>query len=149
MQAAPLLVLHCGEALLLASVERLLESHAPGVQADRLSLPGGCWWVAEAAGLTEGRVKRALLRGRMPVREAVEALLDGGNVREVMLVAHEGCAWYRRSAPGASAGDLVKQQGRDMLRARAEIERWAPRGTAVGGWMLVAAEGEAGMRKLF
>ncbi|MCC7366707.1 MAG: hypothetical protein IT303_20280 [Dehalococcoidia bacterium] len=141
------LALLCGEAEVQSAFARFLEEHWGA--ADRVAVPGGAWWVAQAADLTEGRVKKVLLRGRAPVKEVVELLLDRVSLRQVVVLGHQDCGWYRREARAVTAGELVRRIGADMLRAREEIERWAPRRITVEGYMLTDSGGQADFRKLF
>jgi hypothetical protein len=132
------LALHCGEGATRAAFDELLGRLYPADRCDRAALPGGAWWLAEAANFSEGRLKRMLLGGRLPAREAVEAMLGATALREVVLLGHQDCAWYRQRFPRHTPGDLVREQGADILRARAEIARWAPRALPVSGWLLLA-----------
>ncbi len=147
---ATVLALHCGERGPRGAFDELLGTVAPGSSFDRVVIPGGAWWLAQAAGLTEGRIKRMVLAGRQPVREVVESFLDSSALELVVLAGHQGCSWYRRRYPRHSAGDLVREQGADILRAWQEVERWAGRRLAVTGWILLADEsGQASGRRLF
>ncbi|HEX6032284.1 MAG TPA: hypothetical protein VFY90_12705 [Tepidiformaceae bacterium] len=144
------LALHCGESHVIGAVNQLLGQTGDAGAIDRIMLPGGSWGIAEAASLSEGRIKRLMLGGRIPVKQAVEAVLGPRSLREVILIGHQDCAWYRELEPRASAGQLVRAQGQDMLRARDEILRWAPRSVTVSGWMLVSDEsGATTARRLY
>lgn len=140
------LAVHCGESGAAGGLDGLVRSAAAGQPLDRICLPGGAWWIAEAVRIGESKLKRALL-GRAPSRQAIEALLADGRVDRVLLVGHHECSWYRGRSPGASAGDLLRDQGHDILRAREEILRWAS-GLEVEGWLLLPGEGEAGRRRI-
>lgn len=142
----PPLAVFCGEASGHAVVEAFFAHEFEGLALDRAAVPGGAWWIAEAASFTEGRLKKFALRGRRPVREIVDTLLGGRGPRTVVLVGHEGCSWYQRRSPGASPGELVRLAGADMLRARDEILRWAPGALDLRGYVLLADGSE---RRLF
>lgn len=147
---ATVLALHCGERGPRGAFDELIGSVAPGSPLERVMVPGGAWWLAQAAGLTEGRIKRLVLAGRQPVREVVDSFLDSSALELVVLAGHQGCSWYRRRYPRHSAGELVREQGADILRARQEVERWAGRRLAVTGWILLADEsGQTSGRRLF
>jgi hypothetical protein len=147
---AQTLALHCGESRVIGAADRLIAEVSNGGAVDRIMLPGGAWGLAEAATLSEGRIKRLMLGGRIPVKQAVEAVLGPRTLREIILIGHQDCAWYRELEPRASAGQLVRAQGQDILRARDEILRWAPRRLTVSGWMLVLDEaGGTTARRLF
>jgi hypothetical protein len=80
----------------------------------------------------------------------VDSLLDSSALELVVLAGHQGCSWYRRRYPRYSPGELVREQGADILRARDEVERWAGRRLAVTGWILLAdTAGQASGRRLF
>ena len=146
---ATVLALHCGERGARGAFDELIGTVAPEAPLERIAIPGGAWWLAQAAELTEGRIKRVLLGGRHPVKEVVDSFIDSSVLELVVLVGHQGCSWYRRRYPRHSPGDLVREQGADILRARDEVEKWAGRRLAVTGWMLVADEaGNAMGRRL-
>ncbi len=147
---ATVLALHCGERGPRGAFDELIGAVAPGSPLERIVVPGGAWWIAQAAELTEGRIKRIVLGGRHPVRDVMDSFLDSSALELVVLAGHQGCSWYRRRYPRHSAGELVREQGADMLRARDEVERWAGRRLAVTGWILLAdASGQASGRRLF
>jgi hypothetical protein len=147
---ATVLALHCGERGPRGAFDELIGTVAPGSPFERVVIPGGAWWLAQAAEMTEGRIKRIVLAGRQPVREVVESFIDSSELELVVLAGHQGCSWYRRRYPRHSAGELIREQGEDMLRARQEVERWAGRRLAVTGWILHAdASGKASGRRLF
>ncbi|MGH2608323.1 MAG: hypothetical protein ACRDHF_04475 [Tepidiformaceae bacterium] len=147
---ATVLALHCGERGPRGAFDELIGAVAPGSPLERIVIPGGAWWLAQAAELTEGRIKRIVLGGRHPVRDVMDSFLDSSALELVVLAGHQGCSWYRRRYPRHSAGELVREQGADMLRARDEVERWAGRRLAVTGWILLAdASGQASGRRLF
>lgn len=136
--AAPPLAIFCGETAGHAAVEAFFAREFAGAGLDRVAVPGGAWWVAEAASFTQGRLKQFALRGRRPVREIIDALLGGRSPRTVVLIGHEGCSWYARRSPAASPGELIRLAGSDMLRARDEILRWAPGALDLRGYVLLA-----------
>lgn len=138
--------LHCIDARYQPVFDELLQE-VLGENPFRLSLPGGAWWLAKAAGRTEGRFKRVVL-GRLPVRDFLDSFLAGRDVRRAVLLGHGECVWYREAEPRLSAGDLIRLQGEHMVRARDEIKRWLPR-LEVSGYIVQAeGDGSAG-RKIF
>ncbi|MGH8431693.1 MAG: hypothetical protein ACREUF_14955 [Solimonas sp.] len=143
-----MLALHCSEVDMQGSFVELLDAIAPGERVERIALPGSAWWLAQAAELTEGRIKRIVLGGRQPVRDVVDAILSSSALRQVVLLGHQECAWYRQQFPRLSPGDLVREQGNDLIRAREEVWRWSERNFAINGWIVVAAgEGVGGSAK--
>jgi hypothetical protein len=147
---ATVLALHCGERGPRGAFDELIGTVAPDSPLERVVVPGGAWWLAQAAELTEGRIKKLVLGGRQPVRNVVESFLDSSALEMVVLAGHQGCSWYRRRYPRHSPGDLVREQGADILRAREEVERWAGRRLAVTGWILLSDEsGATSARRLF
>ena len=128
-------------------MQRVLAEYAGAASVDRVALPGGAWWLAEAATLSDGRLKRTLLRGHKPMRELLQSVLGDGTAHCVLLLGHQECSWYRLRFPGASPGDLVRRIGADLFRARDELIRWAPANVEVRG--LVLLDGPAGTRRLF
>jgi hypothetical protein len=124
------------EARYFAAMSEFLAARYPSETVDRVAVPGGPWWLAKAASLSESRVKRIILGELKPVREAMRSLVDSHDLRELVLIAAQDCAWYRRLYPRLSPGETVRRQGEDMVRARDEALRWAGRPISVSGHIL-------------
>jgi hypothetical protein len=60
------------------------------------------------------------------VRQSVHGWLSRTGLASIEIVGHEGCDWYRRQHPHASAGDLVRIQGDDLVTALGEATALAP-----------------------
>lgn len=92
-----------------------------------VAVPGGSWWLARAAGSGQSRVRRwAAQAAAGAVRESVHGWLSRTGLASIEIVGHEGCDWYRRQHPHASAGDLVRIQGDDLVAALTEATMLAP-----------------------
>ena len=105
---------------------------------ERILLPGGAWWLAEAAEASSGRFKR-MVAGRIGAVEAVSVMLASPSIESVLIAGHQDCTWYRERFPRVSAGDLVKRIGAAMFTAKDELERLAGRKQRVRGVVLVRA----------
>ena len=129
--------------------ETYLSGRYPAAAIERLVLPGGPWWLAEAAGVSEGRIKRLALRRQVRVLDAVEAMLGEPSLREVLLLGHQQCDWYRRIDPGTLPKLLENDQGEDLLRAKEAFQRWSPRPLQVHAALLQWDGGAPVFRDLF
>ncbi len=144
------MALHCSDAAFQAHFDAVLAARGTAGLVERVSLPGGPWWLAQAASLTEGRVKRAIIGNRLPIREAVDSMLGNSALKAVVLIGHQSCGWYERLHRGESAGQLVRRQGQDMFNVRDEVRRWSTRSLEVSGHMLVIDnDGTVSARQLF
>jgi hypothetical protein len=130
------LLVACGEPALREALAGLEDERFAGQHVERLLLPGGCWWLAEAAAMTSGRLKRMVL-SRSSTYDAVVDFIADRALSGVALVAHQDCAWYRARFPRLSAGELVKRAGADLYTARDEVLRLADRDLSVTGTVLV------------
>lgn len=146
---ATVLALHCSERAWRTAFEELTAKLTPGKRAEHLAVPGGAWGLARAAEIGEGRVKRVLLAGRQPIRDAIESVLAGQSIVNVLLLGHQDCTWYARRFRGLSEGARVREQGVDILSAREALLRWAPARVAASGWvLLVGPDGALSGRKV-
>lgn len=102
------LAVHCSEAEVFAAFDAFLSGRGFAGPIERISIPGGPWWLAQDAGATEGRVRRWIVGNLTPVQDAVRSLLGERSLGEVVLLGHQGCSWYRRLQPKSSEGDLVR-----------------------------------------
>ena len=148
--AATVVAIHTSEARYLPAIDEFLAARYPSSAVDRVAVPGGAWWLAKAASLSESRVRRFIMGELKPVREGMRALVDSQGLREVVLIAAQDCAWYRRLYPRLSPGDVVRRQGEDMFRARDEARRWTGRPIAISGHILTFdSEGLVTFRTVF
>jgi hypothetical protein len=142
------LLVACGEPALRDALAGLERERFGGQPVERLLLPGGCWWLAEAAAMTSGRLKRMVL-SRSSTYDAVVDFIADRTLSGVALAAHQDCAWYRARYPRLSAGELVKRSGADLYTARDEVLRLAGWNLPVTGTVFVATGGEWSARALF
>ena len=129
------LIVACGEDAVRDGLDELERQNFPDGRPERLFLPGGCWWLAQASEASSGRLKRIAMN-RSGVVEAVRDLL-AAKASRIVLTGHQDCAWYRRRYPAASPGDLVKRIGADIYAARDEAVRLAGHSLKVQGTVLV------------
>ena len=141
------LLIACGEDAVRDGLAALEMSTFGQHQPDRILLPGGCWWLAEAAAAAQSRLKRAAMN-RSSAVEAVRELLRA-TTGPIVLAGHQDCSWYRARHPTLSAGDLVKRIGADMYAARDEAQRLAGRPLRIQGLFLVRASDGWEPRVLF
>jgi hypothetical protein len=112
-------------------------------------LPGGCWWLAEAANASGGKLKR-LVTGRIAAFEGVTSMLSSPGIIEIALVGHQDCEWYRDRFPRLTPGELIKRVGADMYTAREELNRVSITAAKVRGTVLIrTSEGLWEPRELF
>ncbi len=144
-----LLAIHCSEAAPFADFTTIIEGRAADLPTERVAIPGGPWWMARAAAASEGRVKRWIAGNITPLQDAASRFLGDADLGEVVLIAHQGCTWYRRSEPKVSPGALVRKQGEDMYRAAEEIRRWATHYVRVSGFIVLQGATGPETKQLF
>ena len=146
-----IVVVHCSESPVQAALDEFLAQRFPGQAAERISLPGGPWWLAAVAAATGSRLRRVLTGDLKGMREQVASLARGQGVRRVVLIADQDCTWYRRRKPGLGRGQLIREQGDGLLTAREEIARWTGEmGLPVEGHILtVDADGAVVFKAVF
>lgn len=142
------LLVACGEPAIGEALASLEAQRFDGQPVERLLLPGGCWWLAEAAAMTGGRLKRIVL-SRSSTYDAVVDFIADRTLSGVALVAHQDCSWYGARFPRSSPGELVKRAGADLYTARDEVARLAGRNLSVSGTVFVIADGKWSARTLF
>ena len=135
------LLIACGEASLRHPLDDFERDHLAGFEVERILVPGACWWLAQAAEATSGRLKR-MVASRSSAFEGVAAILGSAQLERAVLTAHQDCSWYRRQFPALGPGDLVRRMGADMYTARDEAARLAKRALPVTG--TVVTRGAAG-----
>jgi len=101
------LAVYCSDGRFTEGVEELLASVGDG-RIDTLTIPGGAallhLW---SAGHTEAQT----------VRQAASFLIEAHRITRVVLVAHEGCGYYRRRYPSLGQMTLMERQTEDLRRA--------------------------------
>jgi hypothetical protein len=98
------LAIYCSDGRFTEAVEELLRQGAHP-RLDTLTLPGGpalfhAW--------------RASFGERDVIVRAAAFLITGHRVREVFLLAHEGCGYYRTNNPGRGPDELYARQIEDL-----------------------------------
>ena len=142
------LLIACGEPAVTRALADVATRSFGATPVEHLLLPGGAWWLAEAADATSGRFKR-MIADRVTAVEAASAMLASPAVEGVVLVGHQDCWWYRERFPRSGAGELVKRMGADMYAGRDELLRLARRALPVRGLVLVRAGDDWQERELF
>jgi hypothetical protein len=84
---------------------------------DRVAIPGGAACLA-------GRTTSPFWQ-KTALDEQLSLLIREHGLRQVILIAHDGCAFYKDLAL-ASAGTVERQQARDLFTATACIRFWNP-----------------------
>ncbi|MCX5743192.1 MAG: hypothetical protein NT062_11930 [Proteobacteria bacterium] len=110
------LAFYCSDGRFTNPVEELLHElgHA---RLDTLTMPGGA---ALLNGLT------AKFGDLDAARRAASFLIEGHDIREVFLIAHEGCGYYRRRMAGKSAVEIEAAQANDLQVAAKLLVRAHP-----------------------
>jgi hypothetical protein len=115
------LVIACSEGSLTATLQRLqTRRHAEG--ADRLLVPGGPLVLTRP-----GMERRVAL-------DCIRALIEGADIRRILLVSHQDCGAYERSLGGLGF-DQREILERDLRRVRTLLENEFP-GVEVGCWFV-------------
>ena len=110
------LALYCSDGRFTRGVERLVR-HLGFERLDTLTMPGGPALLdTKSASLVEANA----------VRASVSFLVRGHELEEILLVAHEGCGYYRRRYALQTAEQIKAQQLVDLAAAAA----WATRAHA-------------------
>jgi hypothetical protein len=109
------MAVYCSDGRFTDAVEELL--HGLGhARLDTMTLPGGpALFNAWLAGMSES----------MTVSASARFLIESHSIRRVILIAHEGCGFYRKHFPGAKPSDVRKHQ-EDDLRLAAQALKHMP-----------------------
>jgi hypothetical protein len=109
------MAIYCSDGRFTDSVEELL--HGLGhARLDTMTLPGGpALFNAWLAGMSES----------MTVSASARFLIEAHAIRRVILIAHEGCGFYKKHMPSAKPADVRKHQ-EDDLRLAAEALKHMP-----------------------
>jgi Putative carbonic anhydrase len=106
------LAIYCSDGRFTNAVEELLRTlgHA---RLDTLTMPGGpALFNAWLAGMSHS----------VALAESSRFLIESHGIRQVILIAHEGCGFYRKQYAGAS-GEQVRGHQEDDLRRAASVVR--------------------------
>jgi hypothetical protein len=106
------LAVYCSDGRFTDAVEELLHSLGHP-RLDTLTVPGGpglfnVW----TAGMTDST----------SIASATKFLVDAHKLRRVLLIAHEGCGYYRQHFAGRAAPEVEKVQWEDLRLAARAIE---------------------------
>jgi hypothetical protein len=108
----PALALYCSDGRYTQSVEELL-LHLGHDRLDTLTLPGGPGLLSmTSAGFVE----------LDSTRRGATFLITGHGIRDVFLIAHEGCGYYRARNPRMSPTAIARVQREDLRAAAAALE---------------------------
>ncbi len=124
------LALYCSDGRFTDSVEQLLHSlgHA---RLDTLTMPGGPGlfnvWIA---GMTDSTA----------IATGARFLIEGHRISRVIVIAHEGCGYYRKHVGALPQGEVRKKQ-EDDLRVAARALGTARSGLRVDGYYARVTEG--------
>ena len=58
------------------------------------------------------------------LRRRLEMLVTAHGIRQIILIAHENCGWYRQRRIGPATIDLKARQLADLRQARAQLSDW-------------------------
>jgi len=101
------LAVYCSDGRFTDAVEELLHSIGHP-RLDTMTLPGG-------PALFE--LTTADFAGLEATRTAASFLVKGHGIEHVVLLAHEGCGYYRSRNPGLEAEDIIQKQLADLRSA--------------------------------
>ncbi len=105
------LAVYCSDGRFTRAVEELL-AHLGHSGLDTLTLPGGPALLSASTSYAE----------REAVARAASFLITGHHIRSVVLIAHQGCGYYRDRYPGESAAAIEERQLADLRGARQALE---------------------------
>lgn len=110
------LAIYCSDGRFTRAVEELL-AHTGHSALDTLTLPGGPGLLTQTTSYAEREV----------VTRAASFLIVGHHIRHVVLLAHEGCGYYRSRFQGESAAEIEKRQRADLKAAKQALELSHPK----------------------
>jgi hypothetical protein len=101
------MAIYCSDGRFTDAVEELL--HGLGhPRLDTMTLPGGpALFNAWLAGMSES----------MTVSASARFLIEAHSIRRVILIAHEGCGFYKKHYPTGKPAEVRKHQEDDLGRA--------------------------------
>jgi hypothetical protein len=131
------LALYCSDGRFTEAVEELLHSlgHA---RLDTLTMAGGPGlfnlWIAGVGDSTS-------------IAAGAKFLIEAHRIKRVILIAHEGCGYYRKHLAGRAPADIRHQQ-EDDLRLAARTLETARSGLRVDAFYAKVAEGHVAFEQL-
>jgi hypothetical protein len=111
------IALYCSDGRFTRAVEELLR-HLGHERLDTLTMPGGPALLVPAI---------AQVAENQAVRKATAFLITGHALTEAVLLAHQGCGFYRQRLPRDAPEAIVRRQRADLTAAAAELTREHPR----------------------
>jgi hypothetical protein len=129
------MAVYCSDGRFTDAVEELL--HGLGhSRLDTMTLPGGpALFNPWLAGMSES----------ITVSTGGRFLIEAHSIRRVILIAHEGCGFYRKHFPGMKASDVRKHQEDDLRRAASALK---PMPVTILLYMAVIEEGRVRFERL-
>jgi hypothetical protein len=124
------LAIYCSDGRFTRAVEELLETLGHG-RIDTLTMPGGPALL---------NLSSAMPSDRDAVGRAVRFLIRGHALRELVLVAHDGCGYYRARHPTRPADEIRALQIAD-LQATATILRTEHPAIEIVAYLALVADG--------
>jgi hypothetical protein len=125
------LAVYCSDGRFTRAVEELLDGLGH-TRIDTLTMPGG-------PALLD--LSSAMPSDRDAVGRAVRFLIRGHSLQKVVLVAHEGCGYYRARHPTRPAEEIRGLQLAD-LKAAATILRLEHPSLVVSAYLACVVEGQ-------
>lgn len=110
------LAVYCSDGRFTQPVEDLLH-HLGHARLDTLTMPGGPALLDRLS---------ASYADADAVSRGARFLIEGHQIRDVVLLAHANCGYYRHKRPGDTPVQLEERQLADLRRARAAIAKVAP-----------------------
>lgn len=111
------LALYCSDGRFTGAVEELLRGLGHE-RLDTLTMPGGPALLVPAI---------AQVAEHQAVRKATSFLVTGHQLTDAVLLAHQGCGFYRQRLPREPGEGVVRRQQADLRAAAAELLREHPR----------------------
>jgi hypothetical protein len=110
------LVICCSDGRYRPHIEDFLNERV-AQRPDVIALPGGPAGLdAWSSSFDHARV----------MEESLELLFSSHDLRELWLVAHEGCSYYKKKHPSLAAAELQARQLADLRRAREQLRERRP-----------------------
>jgi carbonic anhydrase len=111
------LAFYCSDGRFTRAVEELLLELGHD-RLDTLTMPG-------AAGLIDPNGS-ARLADTSAVRRALSFLIEGHAIRSVILIAHQGCGYYKHRFPSETPEAIRARQNADLRNAAAWLKETHP-----------------------
>jgi hypothetical protein len=120
---------YCSDGRYGDQIDEFLHAGLGFPRYDRVAVPGG------PASLADHMI---VMRERAALERQVKFLVEAHELRRVVLIAHQDCAFYRLVR--VRAGSLEQQQVDDLARAAGRIREFAP-GVAVDAYFALKMAG--------